>query len=141
MKPDLQIILKIIIEPNLHNHSFCFNNNGVTYELKITTIVADKPARAMLLNMQYFNAKFGCVFCLSNIQTEIIDRQKHIFITFNNNYLASFRSSAGTLYTTFGVKATKSPKYLIKGFSFFLKILAQSILLNQIVLILCIAFV
>ena len=109
---------KLIIGPNLKNNSLSFCNNGVTYELKIKTIVADKPARALLLNMQNFNAKFGCVFCLTNVQTEIINNQRHVFVPYDANYINSLRSNAGTMSIAFSASLTKNPEYGVKGYSF-----------------------
>ena len=118
LKPELQILLKMIIEPNLRNNSFCFDYNGNAYELKITTIVADKPARAMLLNMQNFNAKFGCIFCLTNVQTQIINNQRHVFIPYSCEFLTSLRSNAGSMSTAYSALSSKIPEYGIKGYSF-----------------------
>lgn len=32
-------------------------------QIKAPLIIADAPARAMILNMQYFNGKYGCQTC------------------------------------------------------------------------------
>lgn len=40
------------------------DNTDITVEAHVMSVVADLPARAILLNISQFNGYFGCNFCL-----------------------------------------------------------------------------
>ena len=81
-KPDLQILFELIIKPYLHDANLFFFVDNDQYNINIDSIVADKSARSMILNMQNFNARCGCVFSLAETKNEYILGQKHIFVPY-----------------------------------------------------------
>ena len=118
IKPNLQIILKLIIEPYLQDGDFTFFKNGNQYFVNLTSIVADKPARSMLLNMQNFNAQYGCPFCIAETKTSIICGRKHIYVPYQDPSDLSLRSHAGVNACAFSAESSGIPDYGIKGYSF-----------------------
>ena len=117
-KPDMQVLFDIIFFPNIKYFNEIFTICGVQHRLRIKYIVADKPARSMILNMQSSNAQYFCPICLCRNQVTIYDGKRHIFVPYspNNSYLA--RTHAGFTAIAYSAESCKKPEYGIKGICF-----------------------
>ena len=73
--PDIQKFLQMIFEKHLNlKTGHCYITTATSqYEIVIKYLIADKPARAKLLNIQGHNAKFACCLCTIQTVNEKID--------------------------------------------------------------------
>ena len=117
-KPEIQILLKHVFSKFLTSGEIIIHSDNKAFNLKIKAIVADKPARSMVLNMQNFNSRYGCPFCFTEIKTEIIHGSKHIFVPFSDSFKNVARTHAGVLACAYSATETGTPDYGVKGYSF-----------------------
>ena len=117
-KPNLQILLKIIFFEHIRSLNSSFNLNGFMFKLLFQYIVADKPARSMILNMQSSNSEFFCPKCLCRTKTQTINNKRHVFV--DNAIGNSFekRTHAGFSAVAYSAETYNKPEYGIKGICF-----------------------
>ena len=82
-KPDMQALLKLAFEPYLAQLNSFVLRFGVKYFFKFKFLIADKPAKSMLLNFQSHNAKYFCPICDKVSSTEIVNNTRHVFVKFD----------------------------------------------------------
>ena len=113
--PPMQKILELAFFPYLINNTLKYNG----LNLNIKFIIADKPARAKILNMQSHNSKNFCPLCLEETMTQTVNGRKHIYINSDPQKKALNRSKVGFSAVAFSAKSTSKPDYGVKGRCFF----------------------
>ena len=114
-KPDMQILLKLFLHPRLEKFNDIFTINSFTFRLSIKFIVADKPARAMLLNFQSSNAKYFCPCCTCISTNETISGKRHIFFRLSQVESLEARTKEWFSACAYSAESTGIPEYGIKG--------------------------
>ena len=72
---NIQKLLEMIFDPTINN-GLCIING---YEICIKYLIADKPARSKILNMQGHNAKYPCCFCTMESRNEIVNSKLFVY--------------------------------------------------------------
>ena len=118
MKPPMQVLFDIIFTPYLDSINSSFKIDEFIFSLSIKFIIADKPARSSILNMQSSNAEYFCPVCLAKSQTIVINSKRHVFVPIVEPDKINFRTHAGFVACAYSSEQTKLPEYGIKGSSF-----------------------
>ena len=121
-KPNLQLCLSKIFDQYYHSGDLCISKKQNQYFVDICFVVADKPARAMLLNMQSFNSKFFCPICLCCTKTIFDGKKRKIFVPLKNNLFFCKRNKECTNAIVFSAISTRQPDYGFKGSCFLLNL-------------------
>ena len=117
-KPNIQFFLSKIFENLYKSSELYFSINGIVFFIDIVFLVADKPAKALLLNFQNFNAKNFCPLCLCTSKTKFHHGKKKIYVPLMNNYSVTLRTKEATVALIYSSICTNGPEYGVKGSSF-----------------------
>ena len=117
-KPQMQELLKLSLEPLLANFNSKFTFGEFEYRVRLKYIVADKPARSMLLNMQSSNSTYFCPCCLVKSTNKIFLNRRHTFFNFNNGQIYHPRTDEGFAAIAHSSQFSGQPQYGIKGTCF-----------------------
>ena len=113
--PPMQKILELAFFPFLVNNTLKYNG----LDLNIKYIIADKPARAKVLNMQSHNSKNFCPLCLKETAIATINGKKHIYVPNDPHTTALPRNNFGYSAVAYCAKSTSQPDNGVKGHCFF----------------------
>ena len=81
-------------------------------------LVADKPARADLLNVQSFFAEYFCPICLCRSKTAFINSKKYIYAPLLNNFNFVRRIKEPSIAVIYSAISENRAEYGFKGPSF-----------------------
>ena len=119
MQPDMQLLLKIAFSPLLFYNKFSIKLGNCRKNISLKYIIADKPARSKILNMQSHNSKYFCSLCLKESKTQIFNGTRHVFVTIEDNEYNEPRTNFGFSALAYSASSTEKPDYGIKGRCFF----------------------
>ena len=117
VKPPMQKLIELCFTPHLEKFNSCFIIENFSFTLHIKFLIADKPARAMLLNFQSSNARYFCPLCTATTVTSTVDNRRHVFVPLS---MENVEERTKEWFTTCAYSATESgvPEYGIKGYCF-----------------------
>ena len=118
----MQKLFELIFSPILDQINSKFSVDGFDFTINIKFIVADKPARSMMLNMQSTNAEYMCPVCLCTSCVKVKDKdtntKKSIFIPYTENPNYTRRTHSGFSAVAYSAQSSNKPEYGIKGTCF-----------------------
>lgn len=118
-KPDMQSLPRLCLEPYITPFNSFFNFKNTLYKLQLEFIVADKPARSMMLNMQSSNATYGCPSCLAICVTQNInDVGRRVYVPYERGQIFEPRTNEGFAAIAYSAQSFGRPEYGIKGSCF-----------------------
>ena len=112
----MQILFNLTFSHHLAEFNSYFTINNFVFSIIIEFLVADKPARASVLNMQSSNSQYFCPCCLAQTKTRTINGKRHIFVPLNQELFP--RTNEGYAACAYSADSTRLPEYGIKGTCF-----------------------
>lgn len=107
-KPDFTHFLQELVKQLI---STSFSYDGLTVRVKVVTLIADLPAKALCLNMSQFNGYYGCSVCLARGS---YDSSLHRML-YPINDLSPIRTEASYRAHIDDSERTGSPSHGVKG--------------------------
>lgn len=132
VKPDMQKLIKIFLNPLIPFFNNGFAIGSFNFSINIQFLIADKPARSMLLNTQSSNAKFFCPCCTATNITETVGGSRCTHFCLNDSLNWEVRTKEWFSACAYSAESTGNPEYGIKGFSFLQNIVNFNIIDSNI---------